>query len=99
MNNEGVIEMPADMVVELREMRKEQKEANQNVLTLSGELKTFMKTEALERKIMQTQIDQNTKDIVEIKADKKFVRQQFLSEIIKYGMVLLGLIIALTKVF
>lgn len=99
MSNEGVIEMPADMVTELREMRKEQKEANQNVLTLSGELKTFMKTEALERKIMQTQIDQNTKDIVEIRADKKFVRQQFLSEIIKYGMVLLGLIIALTKLY
>lgn len=89
--------VPDDFYNQFIEMRKDVKESSRATMEISYSLKNFMHTEDLERKLMRKDIEANRAAIEEIKSDKQFARRTIASEIIKYAILAIALIIVATK--
>ena len=89
--------VPDDFYNQFVEMRKDVKESSRATMEISYSLKNFMHTEDLERKLMKKDIEANRAAIEEIKSDKQFARRTIASEIIKYAILAIALIIVATK--
>lgn len=94
---EGMINLPDDFLEQFKEMKDDVKENSKATMELSFNFKAFTETQALEQKLMRKDIDQNTKDIAEIKADRKFVQQTAIAEIIKYAIIGVCILVAALK--
>lgn len=89
--------IPEDFYNQFAELRKDVKESSRTTMEINYSLKNFMQTEDLERKLMKKDIEANKAAIDEIRADKQFARRTAMSEIIKYIIVGIALLIAAVK--
>lgn len=92
-----MVQVPDDFYNQFVELRKDVKESSRATMEISYSLKNFMHTEDLERKLMKKDIEANRQAIEEIKSDKQFARRTVISEIIKYAVLAIALIIVATK--
>ena len=92
-----MVQVPDDFYNQFAELRKDVKESSRATMEISYSLKNFMHTEDLERKLMKKDIEANRIAIEEIKSDKQFARRTVISEIIKYVILAIALIIVATK--
>ena len=76
---------------------KEWKEMQKAVMELNFAFKTFTQTQALEQKLMRKDIDQNSKEISDIKNDRKFAQRTIMAEVIKYAIIALAVVVATSK--
>ena len=92
-----MVQVPDDFYNQFVELRKDVKESSRATMEISYSLKNFMHTEDLERKLMKKDIEANRLAIEEIKSDKQFARRTVISEIIKYVVLAVALLIVATK--
>ena len=92
-----MVQVPDDFYNQFVELRKDVKESSRATMEISYSLKNFMHTEDLERKLMKKDIEANRQAIEELKSDKQFARRTVISEIIKYVILAVALIIVATK--
>ena len=92
-----MVQVPDDFYNQFVELRKDVKESSRATMEISYSLKNFMHTEDLERKLMKKDIEANRQAIEELKSDKQFARRTVISEIIKYVILAVALLIVATK--
>ena len=92
-----MVQVPDDFYNQFVELRKDVKESSRATMEISYSLKNFMHTEDLERKLMKKDIEANRQAIEELKSDKQFARRTVISEIIKYVVLAVALLIVATK--
>ena len=92
-----MINLPDDFLEQFKEMKDDVKENSKATMELSFNFKAFTETQALEQQLMRKDIDQNTKDIAEMKSDRKFVQQTAIAEIIKYAIIGVCILVAALK--
>lgn len=92
-----MIALPEDFLQQFKEMKDDVKESSKATMELSYSFKAFTETQALERELMRKDIEQNTKDISELKSDRKFIQQTAIAEIIKYAIIGVCFLVAALK--